>query len=854
MIKRPVLFLFSAFLAGAVGYEVLNSSGCWVMLCILGMSEIFYVYHQLHQKKPIVSYANERCLLLLPVFFLIGFSNLQSASQSYPIEQELENKLECSMIGTIQAIDESGAYLKLTLKNTSTTLNQTVYECGKVLVMSEDGISYHIGSKVNCSGTLQKFERAGNPGQFDEAAYYKILGYEYKMFADKITCVEEHISWFWKVTSKLKNRMLKSYRAMLNDEDYGLITAMLLGETSNMDEELKELYQKNGISHILSISGLHITLIGMGIYQMLRKGRLGLIPSIFISILIIGYYGLLTGWSVSTNRAVVMLSIALCAGLFGRTYDVVCAMAISAFFILLQNPLQLYSAGFQLSYTAVLGIVLVNGVIREAFQVQKKWLQAIFISMGAQLATLPFVLNSFYEFPLYSLLLNLLLVPAGSLLIVLPLFAGIVGCFSETLGGILIGGVHYILAAIEQLCRLFANLPGCTQTWGKPQTIRILLYYTGDAIVLGSMRMLIQLRKKVSVAAEKNGVKAEELKLLSNHQRSGSMGKAEEAVYHGVLCQDRSKKTFNLSEVPVTWLSKHNTLKLRLLCACLEQRTYVYLGICLFALGFLFLPARARGLEITMLDVGQGDGIYLESESGVNYLIDGGSTQVKKLGKYRLVPFLKAHGRTSIDTVILTHSDADHTNGILEMMEEGYEIGQLLLPDIKIKEEAYLELVETAQRAGIPVRYLKRGDQIADGELKLTCLHPYPEFVWSSTNSYSTVLSLSYGQFQMLFTGDLEKEGEEALYEFFAEYPMDYDVLKVAHHGSNQSSSIEWLQLIQPEYALISAGKNNTYGHPGGMLLERLNQVNCKYYVTMDSGAIQLKTNGKRLFIEAFCQ
>ena len=174
-----------------------------------------------------------------------------------------------------------------------------------------------------------------------------------------------------------------------------------------------------------------------------------------------------------------------------------------------------------------------------------------------------------------------------------------------------------------------------------------------------------------------------------------------------------------------------------------------------------------------------------------------------------------------------------------------------MLPYLVNKEETYLELESLAKISGINVSYLRAGDVLMDGELKVTCLHPQIEYIPSSRNSYSMVLSVTYGEFDLLLTGDLEQDGENIL---MAKYPYDYDVLKVAHHGSKNSTKKEFLSIIKPELALISCGKDNRYGHPHEELLDRLKFVESQVEITYEAGAITLRTDGERMEVERYLQ
>lgn len=228
-------------------------------------------------------------------------------------------------------------------------------------------------------------------------------------------------------------------------------------------------------------------------------------------------------------------------------------------------------------------------------------------------------------------------------------------------------------------------------------------------------------------------------------------------------------------------------------------------------------------------------------------LVDGGSSDVKQVGKYRIEPFLEARGAGCLDYVFISHGDADHRNGVeqlLERQEQGVKVNCLVLPEKNVWDEGLEELAGKAVEQGTKVVILKQGDKIEAEGLVVTCLLPERDYAGEKGNEASMVLDIRYGYFDMLLTGDLGAEGERRLAQ---NHEKDYDVLKVAHHGSDFSSDEEFLSAVKPEVALISAGKENRYGHPGKETIARLKNAGCRIYCTKETGAVILKTDGKTI-------
>ncbi|HKL80326.1 MAG TPA: DNA internalization-related competence protein ComEC/Rec2 [Mobilitalea sp.] len=829
MIKRPLIWVLGAYLSGLImawyGVPTIH----FILLILFGYITSFCL---LSNTKISLILKKDHFLWCLPVLLALGFYAMGDRMEIPEADTAFDKEASCRLTGEVTLVIETKRGRTLHIRDIELYLSRgTPYPVENMIIYCSDSQNYLVGNKVTVSGTIQKFSPAANPGQFNEQMYYKIQNISYKMKADEIKIIDSRYSKYHLFLNKIKQKLLKVYDTILPDKESGALIAMLLGEKYLLEEDIKNLYQENGISHILAISGLHVSLIGASIYAILRRLKTGLLPATILSILFIYSYGVLTNFSVSTNRAVVMFIIMLLAKIFGKTYDMLSALSLCALLILLQNPLQFFSAGFLLSFGAVLGITILLPCIRGVFTIRNPMVDGILISISAQIMTLPMILRFFFQLPLYSVFINLLILPTMTLLVLSSLMAGIVGVFSLKAGVFLIGGANYLLKLYEWLCKLGSKLPGNLYTTGKPEEIRIIIFIMFLALFI--------------------------------------------------------------------W-------------GATKYRKKPILLVLVTAVLILVLPKANHGLTITMLEVGQGEAIFMKNETGTTYLIDGGSLDIKQVGTYRLQPFLLSQGVDRIDYAIITHADWDHISGLTELIQgKKIEICNLVLPDIEISlpvttvdklEKSYLELKELAKACGVRVLYISGGDLIEEGKLQIHCLHPAKGYRYTSANSYSTVLSISYGKFDMLATGDIEVDGERLLIEWLMneeestqeqmaekkhmaekeisseqmvekrqidvkgisdkriaekkitaeEVATDYDVLKVAHHGSKYSTMENFLEIIRPEYALISCGEDNIYGHPHTELIERLYGIGSRIMLTYSSGAITIKTDGSKLSIYEF--
>ncbi len=636
-----------------------------------------------------------------------------------------------------------------------------------------------IGNILTVTGEIHSFSHPGNPGQFDEYQYYRDQGISYLFFAETVT-VRDSASkkleqWLRDVRTVLCQRIM----SCLPPEEGGVAAAMLLGEKGALSREIRSLYQENGISHILAISGLHISLIGAGIFFFLRSFIMPMRPAALVTGTLLVLYGQLTGFSISAQRAVWMMLCFLMAKFFGRRYDIYCALALSALIQLLIHPTVLFQAGFLLSYGTVLGIAL---FVRKFQQTDRRYPEicGVFLgSLGIQIVTAPILLYYYFELNPYSVFVNFLVLPLVSILLVMSAAGCLMTGFHQGAGRFLFGAVHFILLFYHRMGALARELPLACYITGRPEGWQILLYYL----------LLI-------------------LWIVLHNRVKGKNGKT-------------GHKLIRAGALPAAVLL------------------------------LLFQIPEKKQLQITNLDVGQGDCTCIRL-SGKTVLIDGGSSDVVEVGKYRISKYLKYYGIRRLDYIFITHSDSDHTSGIAEIIQDhnkmGFDIGALVLPDVKKRDENYKALEQLCHNCGITVKKMKKGDRIRVGGMDIRCIHPRRDYNWRTENDYSLVLSVKYGKFHGLFVGDLESAGEqEILWDI-----RDADYLKAGHHGSAGSSGEEFLAALRPEIAVISAGEDNRYGHPAPAALERLRKAGADIYSTIDSGAVTVDTDGAGIRVSTY--
>ncbi len=682
-----------------------------------------------------------------------------------------------------------------------------------------------IGENVLISGTLRSFREATNPGEFDQASYYRVMGIACRLSGAEVEERYGRPDHLREGISRLRSRFARTLDECLDEEDAGIMRAMLLGDKSAMDSDIKSLYKRSGIVHILAISGLHITLIGMGIYGLLSRLSCPRWAAALISVAVMLFYGELCGMSSSCVRAMIMFFMKLAASVFGLSYDMLTALAVAGVTLSIEQPLYLTYSGFWLSFLAVLAIsalmpVLLPGggsvfVPKRGDPPWKKRVSKVLSPLAASVSvavmTLPVYMSVFHVFPVFSMFLNLLVIPLMSVVLVSGLVCMTAGTFFVPAGALAGSADHLALYVFKRACLAQNLIPGSVWVTGHAKIWQVCVYY---GMILAMMICVYAYRER--------------------DRRKKRPSGARRGRYHALR-------------------------------AGLAKAAYI-------AVAVLILSVRFKpGLRVTLMDVGQGDGIVIEG-GGLNILLDGGSSSRSGVGSSIIEPYLEYEGISRLDAVIVTHGDDDHVNGVQEILDNDtrtVRIDMLVVPDVAESTggENLAKLIASAEREGIPVRRISQGMRLADGVVTIDCLGPPEDLRNSDPNEASVILYLRYGGFSALFTGDVEGGGQEELKRYIRSWQTTgigdrpegeaagrLTFLKVAHHGSAYTTDADFLNLVRPVFAAISCGRNNRYGHPHRELLDRLEDTGAVIHNTASEGALFAEVNGNTASVRGYLE
>jgi len=663
--------------------------------------------------------------------------------------------------------------------------------------------------------TLTMPDGARNPGAFDYRRYLHEQRIHWLGEGRGLAAIkwERKDSWQGLVHDG-RQRLARVLDELYDGPTADFLKGLLLGQREAVPPPLEEAFSSLGIAHILAISGGHVAIVAalaFFVFQLIGVTRE---RAIVWLLLLLPAYAVMTGMQVPVIRAVIMAAMALWALLRKRQAEHVQALFLTAGLMALWNPYWLFQASFQLSFLITFGLILWTDRLSQAMQqwltVQKwpllrRWwpplMALLSLTVVAQLVSFPLIIAYFHEYSLLSTVANLTLVTALSF-IVLPLG------YATLLLGAVHPGAAYALAQLNQhgcdwllsAASRMAEWRWFVTTWPTPSLIWMVVYY---------------------------GLWAWWVAFLPPRSSLPPVGER-----HGRTWTIR----WPLFEAAGLRLRKAAPALLMLLLAAWV------------AIGYLPHAVWERGARVTFLDVGQGDAIVVETPREV-WLIDGGGRLLWEREAWRqredafdvgedvVLPYLLHRGIRKIDGLVLTHGDADHVQGLVAIARR-LPVGMALVnggPSTPVQEEVLAALRER----GVPVYRAVAGLRWStEKSIQWEVLHP-PAGPVINDNRHSVVLRLAvYGR-ELLFTGDLDVQGEMELVAAGRVRPAD--VLKVAHHGSDTSTSEVWLSAVRPALAVISVGKNNIYGHPAKPVLERLDTAGVVVLRTDRDGAVTLR-------------
>ena len=499
--------------------------------------------------------------------------------------------------GKIYKIENTAFGTNIYLKGVEMENGEKSVSVKRIFVNTEKIPNVKIGNIIKVRGKLRQFEEAANKGNFDSRKYYLSLGFYGKIEAGIIEIINSDYSGIRQGLYELRMEIIERLEKLCSDNNgifsiinnkNGIIGAIILGDKTDLDSDIKELYSVSGIAHILAISGLHISFIGMAIYRLLRR-RFRFLFSAAVSIPVVLSFGIMSGFGISTIRAIIMFILKIIGEVLGRKYDAITAISLAGLVLLVQNPFVVCNSGFQMSFGAIIAIVLILPIVEEILNTDNKIIKVLSANFTIILVMNPILAWNYYELPTFSFLLNIVVVPLMSVVIVSSIAGIFCSCIMFGFGKVVIFPGCGILELYTFLCNIINKSSVASIVVGQPKVTIIIVYY---AILLVVLFGLKNIRTKYTRAEkERNIIKKET----------------------GLVLERKAKKEKRI---------KGKNVKLRLACI---------VGFLLLNCLIYYIPN--PGFYITFINVGQGDGILIHGDNGTKVMVDGGSTSEKQVAK-----------------------------------------------------------------------------------------------------------------------------------------------------------------------------------------------------------------------------
>jgi len=824
--SRPVIPLLISMICGIVFGDVVPGYMLWAYLLVstaggLILCSIIF--------KP---FLKKDFLVPIILFFALGYLLIQPwTSPHFPSNHIIHftDSNKWKIVGTIDQSAEKNKYRQKFILSAESLEGENRKFCvtGKIRVtVAGDEPVLSFGDRISFVASIKSIKNFKNPGGFDYKRYMafkSVFGSAYA-HGKKVTVINKIQDRGIKLAiSNARCHISTFIEKTRGGNHQGVLKALIVGQRQQIPQDLRDAFNRSGVGHLLAISGLHIGIVATVAFMifswMLSRFKLFLFNAwvkkgaAVLSFMPVLAYGLLSGMAPSTQRAVIMVGVFLMTFLFEREHDLMNTLALAGMLILIVHPPSVFSISFQLSFSAVLSIIyglskvhkrpafLSDGQKKSLFtRITDRLFLFFLVSFFAIVGTLPLVMLYFNQASLIGIFTNFLIIPIIGFIVV-P--TGLFSVFLYPVSGEAASWFLYISGAVLSkaisLVNLFSDLPFAAVKTVTPSYFEICCYYI-------MMWALLNLKK---VKPEKSEI-----------EKSDFTGKTARVLVAVVVL--------------------------------------AIVGDICYWLNIRFL---SRDLKVTVIDVGQGSSTLLELPGGYCILADGGGfydNSVFDMGARVIAPFLWRKKIKTVDTLILSHPNSDHLNGLIYIARH-FNVKSVWTNGETRNTGGYKKFMKIIKEEKIDIpkfRNMPRNYKINGVALEI--LYPKRDFLdmrkkdkWRDTNNNSIVIKADLGKYSFLMPGDIMKSSERELVSMAGEN-LTSTVLIAPHHGSGSSSSGLFLDKVNPEHIIISSGWKNRFHFPHPSVLKRYAGLGCKIFRTDINGAITMATDRQSLEIRPY--
>jgi competence protein ComEC len=702
---------------------------------------------------------------------------------------------------------------------------------GKIrLTVSGNGPELSEGDRIVFRSRIRSIRNFNNPGGFDYQRYMAFKGVRGSAYvsANKLIRIEKKTEkGVHAVIADTRGRISNLIDRIGDKGQKGVLKALIVGDRNAISPELREAFNRVGAGHLLAISGLHIGIVAAASFLIFRwiLSHIGFFLSrawtkkgaVLLSAIPVVIYGLLSGMSPSTQRAVIMVMVFLTAFLFEREHDLKNTLAIAAMLILIVHPPSLFSISFQLSFAAVLAIIYGLSRIpkfrpsdpnRTRRKTGTKTIIKLYYffatSFFAVAGTLPLVMVYFNQISLVGLPANIIFIPLiGFVVVPLGILAVFIFPFTNASALILLKAASAVLYPVIRIITVISGWSFAAVKTVTPNTLEVVCFYVLFWALLN------------------------------------------------LKCA-RSETSSHLNKNP----NQHHKKQIYKPAVVLSLLTVLIFGA---DVGYgMYRRYWRDDLKVTMIDVGHGNAALLELPHGRTMLIDGGGfpdNRMFDVGASIVAPFLWRKKIRTVDTLVLSHANSDHLNGLI-YIAENFHVKRVWLNHESADTFGYRLFMETIKKNDIqlPAYHNIIGVHDING-VRIDILYPPADFMeksrtetWRNLDNDSLVLKVSFGRISFLFPGDIKAPAEYALVSTVGS-KLKSTVLLAPHHGSKTSSTERLIENVKPEVVVISSRYNSSFGFPHPSVLKRYQDMGCRILETARNGAVSMWTDGRALTI-----
>ncbi|MCF7803509.1 MAG: DNA internalization-related competence protein ComEC/Rec2 [Candidatus Marinimicrobia bacterium] len=771
--RRPLLWWGIFIIAGMLGASVLPE---WMFFILIVFIVILFIIYRVSAR------ASDTLVFLILILTMISLGAFRHYADNVvpnPILKDLASSdTDVLFTGVVKSIDTTSiSTLHGTIEPLSVYDHQITAQPVQIW-LPENIPLVTAGDTITGLGNFSRFPRARNPGEFDYRKYQELRHQFYQVEVKhpwEVKIRSGEVPGYQRLVQATQDYITTTLNRMLSSSSANFATALVLGQRDAIDDRIIETFSSLGVIHVMAVSGLHVGFVTLVLMVIGQVFRLPFRYRVAFAIVGLAYYAALVEFRPSVVRASIMAGVLLLAEASEKRYDILNLLGLAAIIILLVNPGELFSLGFQLSFLAVLSIVLLydrmqNYLENLGFSLSESPYLVrytgglILVSTAAFIGTAPLTSYHFGILPLWGILINLIVIPLIGL-IVITVFVSLIVSF-----------VWFDIAA------LYAELP--------------------DLIISGLQRLLPMMKQQ-------------------------GFGAIQLANFHWMWVI-----VFYIGVAIILFWRFEFTKKISLYAALLGVNVWL-----------VFLPQNADKARVTFLDVGQGDAALVELPGDNNILIDAGiRTTHGDRGRDVILPFLQYRGIRDIDIAVLSHPHNDHVGGFPAVLRK-YPLGEIWDTRHSYSTQIMDEIAFLADSLGIQVRTISAGFDTIIGQARFETFFPGSVHLNENINDHSIVQRITINNTSVLFTGDIEDDVDEILVQY--DTLLRADLLKVPHHGSRTSSTVQLLNVVQPEYAVVSVSENNKFDHPSPEVIQRYRALDIRTALTKDDGAVIFESNGK---------